>query len=180
MLRSIADRHVWPAAASAEALPLPRHTAGAVLAMHMLYHLPDPQAGLTELRRVVRPGGLLVASTNDDLADGLWSLFREVGLDHVPVSARWPLSSAAATVHAAGFGDVAVRTFDYVLDIPAVQPVLDYLDSCRTGFPQIPDDRWTDIRQTLAARLATHLRRHDFLRRAGRVGLITARHPGPA
>jgi ubiquinone/menaquinone biosynthesis C-methylase UbiE len=87
MLGAVGDAQVWRAVGSADALPLRRDAADAALAMHMLYHLPDPQAGLAELRRVVRPGGWLVASTNDDRVDGLWQLFTDAGLRRAPISA---------------------------------------------------------------------------------------------
>ena len=47
-----------------QALPLGDGSVDAALAMHMLYHVPDVAAAARELRRVVRPGGLLLASTN--------------------------------------------------------------------------------------------------------------------
>ena len=40
----------------ASRLPLPDDSAGAALALHMLYHLPDPADGLRELARITRPG----------------------------------------------------------------------------------------------------------------------------
>jgi SAM-dependent methyltransferase len=45
-------------------LPLPGDCADVVLAMMMLYHVPDRAAGIAELRRVLRPGGLALVGTN--------------------------------------------------------------------------------------------------------------------
>ena len=153
-------------AASADALPLRSGTADAALAMHMLYHLRTPADGLRELRRVLRPGGWLVLSTNDDSADGLWRIFREAGLDLPPVTAHWPLAGARPALQAAGFPDVEEQVFDYELELPSPEPALAYLDSCRTRFPHLPDSAWQAIR----ARVAT-----SDLRTSGRVGLLTAR-----
>ncbi len=48
-----------------------------VLALWMLYHVPDLDRGLGELRRVLRPGGRLVAVTNGD--EHVADLRREAG-----------------------------------------------------------------------------------------------------
>ena len=42
-----------------------------VAALWMLYHVPDVDRAIAEVRRVLRPGGLFVAVTNGDghLAD---------------------------------------------------------------------------------------------------------------
>lgn len=175
MLRAVDDTPARLAVGSAAALPLRAAAADAALAMHMLYHLPEPQAGLAELRRVLRPGGRLVVSTNDETVDGLWQLFLDAGLGRPPVDARWPLAGARDALHAAGFSDVRHRSFDYVLDIPSAQPVLDYLDSCRSGSPGLTEQPWHRIRGRVAATVAAHIGRHGSLRRSGRVGLLTAR-----
>ena len=47
------------------------------VAMWMLYHVPDLDRGLAELRRVLRPGGTLVAVTNGD--EHVADLRREAG-----------------------------------------------------------------------------------------------------
>src|SRR5438552_4244021 len=63
--------------ADAQHLPLGDDTADAVLAMHMLYHVDDIDAGIAEIRRTLRSGGIAIASTNSkhDKAEleHLWS-----------------------------------------------------------------------------------------------------------
>lgn len=50
--------------ADVQALPFEDDAFDLALANHMLYHVPDLPRALRELRRVLRPGGTLVAATN--------------------------------------------------------------------------------------------------------------------
>ncbi len=48
----------------AQALPIGNACVDRALAAHMLYHVPDVRAALRELRRVLRPGGRVILTTN--------------------------------------------------------------------------------------------------------------------
>lgn len=50
--------------ADAAALPFEDGSFDAVIAMHMLYHLPNPSKAVAEMHRVLRPGGCLAVTTN--------------------------------------------------------------------------------------------------------------------
>ncbi len=58
-----APGHFAPARADAQDLPFAEGCFDGILAMHMLYHVPDLPRALREIRRVLRPGGRLYAST---------------------------------------------------------------------------------------------------------------------
>ncbi len=82
------------AVADAQALPFDDNAFDIVVANHMLYHVPDLPQALSEVKRVLRPGGRLFAATNgahhlrelDDLAIDLApdnSVYRGLQNSHV-------------------------------------------------------------------------------------------------
>lgn len=50
--------------ADAADLPFEDGSFDAVIAMHMLYHVPDPAAGIAEMHRILKTGGFLAVTTN--------------------------------------------------------------------------------------------------------------------
>ena len=59
-----AARGVAARVADVQELPFPDDAFDVVAALWMLYHVPDLDRGLAEIRRVLRPGGRFVAVTN--------------------------------------------------------------------------------------------------------------------
>jgi SAM-dependent methyltransferase len=56
--------HVSGCACDVQDLPFEDRSFDVVLANHMLYHVPDPDRGVAEIARVVRPDGVVLAATN--------------------------------------------------------------------------------------------------------------------
>lgn len=92
-----------------QALPFPDDTFDAVMAMHVLYHVPDIPAGVAELRRVLRPGGVLYALTNSERAQHeLLDLVSECGGNSAAFGdSRFSNESGGALLRTA-FDDVAL------------------------------------------------------------------------
>jgi SAM-dependent methyltransferase len=117
-------------AADATALPLPDGAVDLTLAMHMLYHVPDPSQAVRELRRVTRPGGRVIIGLNglDHLrelreivtaarGDGRWGLGERMTLDDGEILAR------------SCFSTVSRHDFVAELRLPDPQPIADYVRS---------------------------------------------------
>lgn len=73
------ERGIEAQVGDVQSLPFPDGSFDAVSAQYMLYHVPDLARGLSELARVLRPGGRLVAITNS--VEHLHELWRLVGRD---------------------------------------------------------------------------------------------------
>lgn len=75
MVELTSERGVDARIGDVQALPFASQTFDAVVANFMLYHVRDLERALSELARVLRPGGRLVAATNGvrQLAE-LWEL----------------------------------------------------------------------------------------------------------
>lgn len=147
-----------------QALPFADGAFDVALAMHMLYHVPDIPLALRELRRVLRPGGTLLASTNgpddkraiDDLVDAAAGALagHPVALVASP-DVRFNLASGAALLRDA-FGTAERRDLRRRLVVPAPGPVVRYVDSTRSFYaPRLPDGLgWEALLAEVERRLA--------------------------
>ena len=106
-----------------------------VVAMWMLYHVPDLDRGLAEIRRVLRPGGALVAVTNGD--EHVADLRREAGGGAVITQFSSQNGEAALRRQFDSVNRVDLRTRAVFPDHAAAQA---YLDSSDEGLLLPPDD----------------------------------------
>lgn len=144
MVRAASDREavaaLEPALAvgDAERLPFDDGAFDACLALQMLYHVPDREAAIGELRRVLADDGRLYATTGAaGNAATLYDLLREVSTGRVePLSGEFTGANGADQLESA-FGTVerqvmenAVRVADpdavvaYALSMPLEDPRL--------------------------------------------------------
>jgi SAM-dependent methyltransferase len=115
------------------ALPYADGAFDVALAMHMLYHVPDLQRAIRELRRVVRSAGTVLVSANGrqhthQVAAVMNAATRAVtGRERAPAPHSFTLENGAALLSAA-FGDVRRVDRLNTITVPAAA-VLDYVAS---------------------------------------------------
>lgn len=144
--------HALPRAlsqADGQALPFADASFDVVMANHVLFHVPNIPKALQEIRRVLRPEGVLMATTNSVThVPQFYELFRRALL--VLASPNQPVSNPMPHTHSFSL-ESGTRQLSRVFygvaryDLPGefifteLDPVLYYLDSLRPMIePQIP------------------------------------------
>jgi SAM-dependent methyltransferase len=131
----------------ASRLPLPDDSAGAALALHMLYHLPDPADGLRELVRITRPGGVVVVLTNGlDHLQPYRDLISEAGgLDD---GVTWPGVTFALEhrdLVESILGPVELVELHGAVTLDHVEPLVTYAQSSREFYEGQTARPWSEI-----------------------------------
>lgn len=119
--------------ADVEALPFADSAFDLAIANHMLYHVPDRAKALGELRRVLRPGGALIAATNGDdnmreLDDLVRSVAPEAAAGVWKASFRHPFTLENGPAQLAPyFADIELRRYDDGLNVTDIDPLVTYV-----------------------------------------------------
>jgi SAM-dependent methyltransferase len=149
-----------------DAQRIPREAArfDVVIANHMLYHVPDRAAAFAEIRRVLRPGGRLLAATNGAAhMRELWDMLRQCVPDLAPMNemiAGFTLENGRGQLEQ-HFGQVRLHLYEDALEVTAPEPLIAYaLSSKSYGLSSRPGGlgRFARlVRQRLALDGAIHI-----------------------
>ncbi|WP_053202761.1 class I SAM-dependent methyltransferase [Jiangella muralis] len=164
-------------------LPFADGSAGAILAMHMLYYATDQRAALEEARRVLRSGGRLLVSTNGREAGKelreLWtSALHDLGADPSPyprIDEPFLLDRAADLVRDV-FGSANTAEHRSRIVVPRPEPVLAYVASSRREHVgQLPPGvTWDAYLAAADRRVRAEIARSGAFVITGHVGVVTA------
>lgn len=115
--------------ADVQALPFADASFDAVIANHMLYHVPNRVRAFGEIRRVLRPGGVLLAATNGRThlreLDDLIARYAPA-TEREDAAARFGLENGAAQLQP-WFAEVMRENYPDALVITEVEPVVAYV-----------------------------------------------------
>ncbi|MFT5195143.1 MAG: ubiquinone/menaquinone biosynthesis C-methylase UbiE [Cellvibrionaceae bacterium] len=165
---------------NAMTIPLQDNSVDVILANHMIYHLPDQVQGVAEFRRVLKPGGKLIAATNSsqtmlEMRDLRITAVKSMGLDPTTefagFSAPFDIESGADVLRT-GFDTVESRILQNWLIFPEAQPVIDYIESSRDWYEKLfPDGfTWDDYEAALRRLLNEHFAFHQEFRVSKKTG----------
>jgi ubiquinone/menaquinone biosynthesis C-methylase UbiE len=139
----------------AQSIPHPDETFDAVIANHMLYHVPDRKKALSEIKRVLKPNGCLFAATNGERTFQEISelLSRATNKNDLPRFIQPFMLENGSSQLQEFFAKVELSRYEDNLRVTEVEPILAYI---RSGIRAVifSEAELTKIEQELTAKLA--------------------------
>jgi SAM-dependent methyltransferase len=150
----------------------------AVIANHMLYHVPDRPKALASIRRILKPGGALYAATNGQNHMQITYALSQQAHPRLAQAARvlfhapFSLENGADQL-AAFFQPVGVEHYPDALEVTEVEPLVNYILSMAmmADLSEACEALRTDLRQIIGAEIAAN----GKVRIEKATGLFTAR-----
>jgi ubiquinone/menaquinone biosynthesis C-methylase UbiE len=154
-------------------IQLPDSSFECVLANHMLYHVPDRPRALREIHRVLRPGGLLFATTLSgdtlfEMGHAVRTATARTTFQPMRMAGNFLLDNGAAQLEPY-FPNVETRLYADALEITEAEPLLAYYRSMILDDPFREDElaaigAW--VEQQIARDGAFHVRKSAGVFRA--------------
>lgn len=128
------DRNFAFRVADVQDLPFEDSSFDAVVAVHMLYHVPDQERALSEVRRVLKPGGRFYASTNSrdhmkEIGDLAAHVADGESLERIRAAHRlnrFRLEDGLEVLNPF-FAGVTLHRFENALEVTEAEPLLAYI-----------------------------------------------------
>lgn len=170
--RAVDDAPIEWLHGDALALPYGAATFDWVLCFEGIQFFPDRVAGLTEMRRVLRPGGRLLASiwapleanpAYAALADGLRAFVSDAA-GRLPPFTLSDAEAIRGLVSAAGFTQVVLTVETLAFTVPSAAAFVDWVaagaPTTRRSLAQLPEARRADFTRLVADRLERYRTSH--------------------
>ncbi|MGZ9226271.1 MAG: class I SAM-dependent methyltransferase, partial [Anaerolineales bacterium] len=115
----------------AQSIPFEDETFDAVIANHMLYHVPDRPKAIAEIKRVLKPSGKLMATTvGDQHMKQMLDWYAQVHVSKVWESFANPFTLENGLEQIEPFfPNVTLLRYDDNLHVTEIEPVMDYIHS---------------------------------------------------
>ena len=138
----------------AQSIPFEDETFDAVIANHMLYHVPDRAKAIAEIRRVLKPGGhLIAATTGGKHMHEITDWFRQVHIDNIWESFVIPFTLENGREQLEHhFSQVAVSRYEDNLYVTEVAPLIAYMLS-GVRVKELSEDELLRLQQNLEKEL---------------------------
>ena len=143
----------------AQAIPRADASIDAVIANHMLYHVPHLERALVEIQRVLRPGGRLYATTvgHDhmrEMDDLIRRALPDISWRNLGERLPFLLENGQALL-APFFSPVALFTYEDALEVTEAEPLIAYARSQSTG-SQLGVEQVERFRELIQRELAAY------------------------
>ena len=142
----------------AQAIPCADECFDVVIANHMLYHVPDRARALSEIRRILKPGGHCYATTIGENhlqeLDDLVEQVANTGVFGEKLRHEFTLESGYDQL-TPYFSQVTLDRFIDGLAVTEVEPLIAYILSTRSG-QALTEERIQTLRAMIEQELAEH------------------------
>jgi ubiquinone/menaquinone biosynthesis C-methylase UbiE len=120
-----------------QSIPFPDESFDVVIARHMLYHVPDLNAAISEIKRVLKPGGIFYASTNGE--KGMMELKHlinefDTAIDYSPdkYADKFGFKSGEILLKRF-FSNISLKLHEGKIVVSEIEPVVNYVKSTIGG-----------------------------------------------
>lgn len=146
--------------ADARSIPFPDASFDAVLANHMLYHVSERHQALKEIRRVLKPGGVLFASTMGsrhmmEVKGFLSQVNPNYDFGRQDFACEFGLENGRDQLVAAGFTAIRINHYEDALRVTDAQPLIDYIRTTPGGRENLTDNRLSKLELMLNESIQT-------------------------